>query len=108
MTAAQLLQNLFLFGGALAVLGFGGGLFIGRRAVPGRTKPAMALWLVTPILLVAIVVLREGDPSLTGEAARRNAPFATLLYSIFLGIPFAIASFIGLGLGKATRGPSDQ
>lgn len=108
MTLAQLLQNLFLFGAALAVLGFGGGFYIGRRAVPGRTRPAMALWLSLPVLLVAIVVLPGGDPSLSGEAAHRNAPFATVLYSILLGTPFAVASFIGLGLGKAARGPDGK
>ncbi len=104
MTLAQLLQNLLFFGGALAVMGFFGGLFIGRRAVPGRVKPAMALWLATPFLLVAVFVLSEGDPALSGEAARRNAPFATLLYSILLGAPFAIGSFAGLKLGQASRG----
>lgn len=108
MTLAQLLQNLLFFGGALAVMGFFGGLYIGRRAVPGRVKPAMALWLITPILLVAVVVLSEGDPALSGEAARRNAPFATLLYSILLGTPFAIGSFAGLKFGKVARGRSGQ
>lgn len=108
MTAAALLQNLFLFGFMLAVLGFGGGLFIGARAVPGRVKPAMRLWLAVPVVLVAMIVLPNGDPALTGEAARRNAPFATVLYSVLLGIPYAIASFIGLKLGQAMRGRRGQ
>jgi hypothetical protein len=103
MTLASLLQNLILFAAMLSALGFGGGLFIGVRAVPGRTRPAMALWLALPVVLVAMIVLPSGDPALTGEAARRNAPFATVLYSILLGLPFAIASFVGLALGKAMR-----
>jgi hypothetical protein len=104
MTLANLLENLFLFAFMLSWLGFGGGLFIGARGVPGRTKAAMWLWLAVPIVLVATVVLLNGDPALEGEAAQRNAPFATLLYSVLLGTPYAIASFIGLGLGKALRG----
>lgn len=104
MTLAGLLENLFLFAFMLSTLGFGGGLFIGARAVSGRTRPAMLIWLAVPVVLVAMIVLPHGDPALAGEAARRNAPFATVLYSVLLGIPYAIASFAGLGLGKALRG----
>ncbi|OYX08483.1 MAG: hypothetical protein B7Z08_09250 [Sphingomonadales bacterium 32-68-7] len=104
MTLASLLDNLFLFAFVLSWLGFGGGLIIGARGVPGRTKPAMWLWLAVPIVLVALIVLPYGDPALEGEAARRNAPFAVLLYGVVLSIPYAIASFIGLGLGRALRG----
>lgn len=105
MTLAALLTNLIFFGGALAVMGFFGGLFIGRRAQADRVKPAMALWLVWPFLLIAIVVLREGDPVLSGAAAQANAGFATILYSLLLGGPFLLASRAGLAAGRGTRGP---
>jgi hypothetical protein len=106
MTLASLLQNLILFAAMLSALGFGGGLFIGARAVPGRTRPALALWLAVPVVLVAMIVLPSGDPALTGEAARRNAPFATVLYSVILGLPYAVASLVGLALGRTLRGRS--
>jgi hypothetical protein len=51
-------------------------------------------------------VLPSGDPALTGEAARRNAPFATVLYSVILGLPYAVASLVGLALGRTLRGRS--
>jgi len=100
MTLAEILTNLLLFGSALTVMGFVGGLFLARRAVPGRLKPALALWLTWPFLLIAIFVLSEGDPSLSGEAARRNAPFATLLYCVLLGTPFVLASLMGVAAGR--------
>lgn len=90
---------------AFAVTGFFGGLFVGRKAVAGRTRPAMSLWLSVPFILIAIVLIREGDPAMSGADAVRNAPFAMVLYSFFLGIPWIVSSFVGLSIGKALRGP---
>lgn len=85
------------------IVGTFGGMFIGKVAVEGRTKPAMALWLAVPFLLLAIVLLREGDPAMSGADAMRNAPFAMLLYSFFFGGPWVIGSFGGFAVGRALR-----
>ena len=86
------------------IVGTFGGMLIGKVAVQGRTRPAMALWLAIPFVLLAIVLLREGDPAMNGADAVRNAPFAMLLYSFFFGGPWAIGSFAGLAAGRALRG----
>lgn len=89
---------------ACFVLGVGGGLVIGARAVPERLGPATWLWIAAFFAGLAVVLWREGDPSLTGEAARRNAPFAFVLYGILLGGPWAGGTWAGRKIGRAMRG----
>lgn len=103
MTAAALLEGLVMWGVMLSVLGFFGALFIARRAVPGRFRPAMALWLTGPFLVILIIVMREGDPALSGEAAQGNAVFAALLYGVLLGIPWLTGNWLGARAGGGGR-----
>jgi hypothetical protein len=98
---------LFLMG-SLFVLGVGGGLVIGLRAAPERLRPATLLWLSAFYLGLAIVLLREGDPALSGEAAHRNAPFAFLLYGVLLGGPWVGGTFAGRAVGRAIRGSAPR
>lgn len=85
------------------VLGVGGGLFIGLRAIPGRSKPATLLWIAAFFVALAVVLVREGDPAMAGEAARANAPFAFIIYGIFLGGPWIGGTFAGRTIGRALR-----
>ncbi|MCB2047706.1 MAG: hypothetical protein KDE32_05690 [Novosphingobium sp.] len=95
----------FLFLIALCfVLGLCGGIYIGRIAVPDRLRSATLVWLSAFFVGLAIVLWREGDPALSGEAARRNAPFAFALYSFFLGGPWVGGTFAGRPVGRALRG----
>lgn len=98
------MATLLFFMAALFVAGFGGGLFIGARAVPERLTPATLLWLAAFFVGLAMVLWLEGDPALSGEAARRNAPFAFVLYGVLLGGPWAGGTFAGRKIGRALRG----
>lgn len=91
----------------LFVLGLGGGLIIGARAAPERLGPATGLWLSALFVGLALVLWREGDPALSGEAARRNAPFAFLLYGVLLGGPWIGGTLAGRAIGRARRGRAD-
>jgi hypothetical protein len=94
---------LFLMAACL-VLGVCGGLVIGLRASPERLGPATLLWIAAFFIGLAIVLVQEGDPALSGEAARRNAPFAFVLYGILLGGPWAGGTLAARKVGRAMRG----
>ncbi len=65
------MTTLLVFMATCFILGFGGGLVIGIRAIPERLRPATLLWLSAFYVGLAVFLFREGDPALQGEAARR-------------------------------------
>jgi hypothetical protein len=81
-----------------------GGVLIGKRALPERRGMATLWWVGTFFVCLAIVLVMDGDPALSGEAARRNAPFASVLYGILLGGPWLVGTLAGRAVGKALRG----
>ena len=93
---------------ACFAFGIGGGLLIGLRAMPERMRLATLWWLAAFFVCLAIVLVMDGDPALSGEAARRNAPFAFVLYGIFLGGPWIGGTFAGRAVGKALRGRASE
>ncbi len=99
------MATFLFFMAACFVLGLGGGFFIGLRATAQRLAPATLLWLSAFFICLGIVLVREGDPAMSGDAARSNAPFAFLLYSVLLGGPWAGGTFAGRAIGRALRGP---
>jgi hypothetical protein len=98
------MTTLVFFMGICFVLGLSGGFVIGMRAAPERLGPATWLWLSAFFLGLAIVLWREGDPALSGEAAHRNAPFAFVLYGLLIGGPWIGGTMAGRAMGRARRG----
>lgn len=98
------MTTLLVFMATCFILGVGGGLVIGLRAIPERLRPATLLWLSAFYVGLAVFLFREGDPALQGEAAHRNAPFAFVLYGVLLGGPWIGGTFAGRTIGRALQG----
>ena len=57
--------------------------------------------------VAAPALYRQFSPRSPPEAARRNAPFAFLLYGVLLGGPWIGGTLAGRAIGRARRGRAD-